>query len=230
MTQNQDWYYAEGDETKGPVNFAELKEKLAGKKIARDALVWTEGMDDWAPANSRAEFQFTAPPPKGFPKAAATTPAPQEEKPPAQPAPAPARADEEDADEEEELEDFDNLLHAVKEVKIDPEDAKKFKIVAVIGYFWVLFIIPLLFARKSKFARFHANQSLILFILGTFWWMVIVMLQFFVQLGFNNDLVGYLVTAMFVVPFIFSILGMVNAAKGRAKRLPVIGSMTILKV
>lgn len=219
---SNDWYYAEGNETKGPVNMAELKEKLAGKKLPADALVWTEGMDDWVPASSRAEFQFTAPPRMAHP-----------EKAPAQPvakSAAPAPVAETDDEEEGDADDFDQLLKPVEPLNVDPEDARKYKIVSMIGYLWVLFIIPLIFARKSPFARFHGNQSLTLFIVGTFWWMIVVMLQFFAALGFSGDWMSYLVGSMFVVPFIFSALGMINAGQGNAIPLPVIGKLTIIKV
>ena len=37
---------------------------------------------------------------------------------------------------------------------------------AVLAYFGILVLIPILAAKESKFARFHANQGLILLITG----------------------------------------------------------------
>ncbi len=48
------------------------------------------------------------------------------------------------------------------ETVVDP-DVEKFKGLAVLAY--IFFLIPLIAAPNSKFARFHANQGLLLFIL-----------------------------------------------------------------
>src|ERR1035437_3247453 len=44
----------------------------------------------------------------------------------------------------------------------DADDVEKNKAMAILGY--IFFVIPLAAAPKSKFARFHANQGLLLFI------------------------------------------------------------------
>lgn len=49
----------------------------------------------------------------------------------------------------------------------DRDDIAKNKGMAVLSYIWILFIIPLFAAKDSKFARFHANQGLVLFIVDT---------------------------------------------------------------
>jgi len=46
------WYYAQGDEEKGPVPTAELKSMRASGKLKPDDLVWKDGMADWAPAST----------------------------------------------------------------------------------------------------------------------------------------------------------------------------------
>jgi len=60
-TDTRQWYYAEGDQRKGPVLGAELKRLLRAGLLKRDVLVWTDTLQDWAPANSLP--QLGGPPP-----------------------------------------------------------------------------------------------------------------------------------------------------------------------
>lgn len=48
--------------------------------------------------------------------------------------------------------------------EFDPQDVADNKVMAVLAYIGFLFLIPLLAAPQSKFARFHTNQGLVLFI------------------------------------------------------------------
>lgn len=43
-------------------------------------------------------------------------------------------------------------------------DIEDNKTVAALSYAWILFLVPLLGKRKSKFAQFHAKQGMVLFI------------------------------------------------------------------
>ena len=44
----------------------------------------------------------------------------------------------------------------------DQKDIEENKIVAAIGYLWILFLVPLLLKKESPFAQFHAKQGLVL--------------------------------------------------------------------
>ena len=98
-------------------------------------------------------------------------------------------------------------------------DVEKNKGMAILAYF--IFFIPMLTdAKESKFAMFHANQSLVLVltlvgvsVVGG----IIPFLGWFIILPF-----GYL----FV--FVLAILGLINAASGKMKELPLIGGIHIL--
>src|ERR1700744_1335212 len=46
----------------------------------------------------------------------------------------------------------------------DPADVEKNKVYAVIGYLGLLFLVPMLAAKESRFAQYHANQAIVLFI------------------------------------------------------------------
>lgn len=99
------------------------------------------------------------------------------------------------------------------------EDVEKNKAMAVIAY--IIFFIPLLAARDSKFAMYHANQGLNLFLLAVVGNIVLGVIPF---LGW------FLMATIFpIVIFVFVILGIVNASKGEMKPLPLIGKFELIK-
>ena len=62
----------------------------------------------------------------------------------------------------------------MKEVVADPvqADIEKNKPMAILAYLSWLVLIPVLLGRKSKFARYHANQGLVIAIAETVYWLV----------------------------------------------------------
>ncbi len=66
------WYYATGNERKGPVTESALVELLRQGSVRNDDLVWTEGMADWTPlkntrlAQQPAAASLSTPPPPAF--------------------------------------------------------------------------------------------------------------------------------------------------------------------
>ena len=48
----------------------------------------------------------------------------------------------------------------------DIRDAQDNKVMAILAYFGPLVLVPILAARESRFARYHANQGLVLLIVG----------------------------------------------------------------
>ena len=61
-----------------------------------------------------------------------------------------------------------------KSLSADELDAQQNSGIAALSYLWILFIVPLLGKRDSKFAQFHAKQGMILFgielVAGMFAW------------------------------------------------------------
>jgi protease PrsW len=51
------WYYAVGEERRGPFESAELLRMIRDGKLTRGTLVWTKSMADWAPAGSVSDLQ-----------------------------------------------------------------------------------------------------------------------------------------------------------------------------
>jgi hypothetical protein len=56
------WYYADGDEERGPVTESQIRSLIGSGAITRDELVWKEGMDDWVPAAEVPGLWDSAPP------------------------------------------------------------------------------------------------------------------------------------------------------------------------
>ncbi len=107
-------------------------------------------------------------------------------------------------------------------ITADPKDVQDNKVMAILAYFGILFLIPLFAAKESPFARFHTNQGCILFIVGVAIYILTTVLTFvspfLALLGLIN-----------LVIFVFAIIGIINAAKGEMKELPIIGKYRIIK-
>ena len=98
----------------------------------------------------------------------------------------------------------------------DADDVKNNKGMAILAYFGILVLIPIFARKDSPFARYHSNQGLILLIC---WVIVAILRRIWWLLGTVGGLIG----------FILFIIGIVNAANGRAKELPVVGKFRLLK-
>ncbi|SDM81729.1 DUF4870 domain-containing protein [Tenuibacillus multivorans] len=98
-------------------------------------------------------------------------------------------------------------------------DAEENKGLGVVAY--IIFFLPLLVAKESKFAMYHANQGLMLLITA-----VIINV-----VGTIIPIIGWILILPLGNLFIFILwlIGIINAAKGEMKPLPLIGKYEILK-
>lgn len=108
--------------------------------------------------------------------------------------------------------------------KAEQSDVEKNKLMAIIGYIIpLLFFIPLLSdeTKNSPFAKFHANQQLVLLIAA-----VIVNIA-----GTIIPFIGWFLILPIgcIALLVIAIMGIINASKGEMKRLPLIGGFEILK-
>ena len=117
----------------------------------------------------------------------------------------------------EKFNEFNNTADTTNE--FDTADIENNKVMAVLAYIGILFLVPLLAAKDSKFARFHANQGLVLFLAGIVSGVVAVI-----------PILGVLLAAVCSIFLtVLMILGIVNAATGKAKELPIIGKISLIK-
>jgi uncharacterized membrane protein len=109
--------------------------------------------------------------------------------------------------------------------KTESSDVEKNKAMAIIGYIIpILFFIPLVTeeGKKSKFAKFHANQQLNL--------LLFLVIGYTVSSILMIILIGFLLYLLVMIgSVVFLIMGIINAAKGEMKKLPLIGGFEIIK-
>jgi len=103
-------------------------------------------------------------------------------------------------------------------MNIDPADIEKNKVMAGLAY--LIFFLPLLACPDSKYGRYHANQALILLIVGFGGSLILSFIP----------IIGWLLLPVFAfVVLVFAIIGLVNGFGGKVKPLPLIGKFTIIK-
>ena len=114
--------------------------------------------------------------------------------------------------------------------QFDPADIAQNKVMAVLAYFGILVLIPILAAPNSRFARYHANQGLVLCIASILLAIVMTVVSTIVlAISWRLGIISTLLSLVYILPLVLIILGIVNAATGKAKELPLIGKIKILK-
>lgn len=124
-----------------------------------------------------------------------------------------------------------------------PQDIADNKAFAILSYFGLLVLIPIFAAPNSRYARYHANQGLLLLILevayGVVQALLGVMLRFIFPWNWSYGYFGGrgavygIITALlnlaWIAIVVLIVIGVINAATGKAKELPIIGKIKILK-
>ncbi len=96
-------------------------------------------------------------------------------------------------------------------------DIEKNKTMGILAY--ILFFIPIIAARDSKFAMYHANQGLALFI---------VAVASNVVAGFIPFIGPLLAGLLSLAVLAFMVIGILSASRGEMKPLPIIGGLNLL--
>jgi uncharacterized membrane protein len=123
----------------------------------------------------------------------------------------------------------------------DANDAQNNKGMAILAY--IIFFIPLLTGahKTSPFVKFHTNQGTVLFLFCLAWGVLYgILTAVLTALLFNPatwygggwgvlGIVTTILGLLWLVPAILCILGIVNAATGKLKALPIIGKFNIIK-
>ncbi len=123
----------------------------------------------------------------------------------------------------------------------DIRDAQDNKMMAVLAY--ILFFIPLATGahKTSPFVKFHTNQGTVLFIvaagLSILFGILSAIITAILSASFAtwgalltvSSIFGFIWLALSIVITVFAVLGIVNAATGKMKPLPLIGRITIIK-
>lgn len=108
---------------------------------------------------------------------------------------------------------------SAQSILVDRQEAEQGKVISIIGYIGILFLVPLLAGKDNRFAQYHANQALVLFLLGVAGGVLSII-----------PIIGWLAAIVIsIFSFVCMIMGIVNAARLEAKPLPLIGGITLLK-
>ncbi len=110
--------------------------------------------------------------------------------------------------------------------EFDQNDIQQNKVMAVLAYIGILVLVPIFAAKESKFAKFHVNQGLVLAIVEIGASIILSILSNIPYIGFLFSILSGIVG---IVCFVFSIMGIVYAAQGQAKELPLIGQFKLIK-
>lgn len=190
------WRYVQNGQPSAPVDTAALSALLTNGTLSPDTYVWKEGMTNWLAAKSLPEFANCRP---TTPPAVPTVPAPSS----IPPMPAPPGLPSSEA-----------------------EDIEKNRAFAIISYLWILFVVGLIAAPNSKFAKYHANQGLVLFLASIIASVGCVIIGF---IPLVNMILMLAVPLLWLGGLVLMILGIVNAAGGHCKPLPMIGHYELIK-
>lgn len=101
--------------------------------------------------------------------------------------------------------------------QFEKDDIEKNKSIAGLAY--IIFFLPLISCPDSKFAKFHANQALMLLI-------VLLCTRVIWYVPFLGGILSWAVSIVFLI---YWILGIIDAFGGRAKQFPIIGEIVIIK-
>ena len=117
--------------------------------------------------------------------------------------------------------DFNDFMNTPDDTGMyDTQDIQTNKVWAALSYVGILFILPLLVnGGQSRYAKYHANQGFIL-VLAT------------LVVGIASAILGKIPVLGAVLSALLSlaslalmIIGIINAANGKAKQLPLIGGL-----
>lgn len=110
-------------------------------------------------------------------------------------------------------------------------DIQQNKFMAILSYFGLLALIPYFGAKQSPYAQYHAKQGMNLmiadigvgilaFLLGL---IKVTRTYLFYEYKVTPGWVVFIQAILWLIVIAFSIIGIVNAAQGKAKELPIIG-------
>ena len=104
----------------------------------------------------------------------------------------------------------------------DRSDVEANKVFGIIAYLGIFVFISIFAAPKSSFARFHSNQGLVLFIANVLLSLLSEAMRF-IWMG------GMVVSLGRIFCLILMIVGLISAAQGQTRELPIIGKIKLLK-
>ena len=128
--------------------------------------------------------------------------------------------------------DIRTLLYTEDEAgDMDPYDVKENKWAAAFAYFFITLFLPLGIRRQSDFARFHGNQAIVLLLTALFSGGAVLMAGAVLNLiPIAGEILAALLKALWGIAMLcYLLFGLRMAVTGRARALPVIGRLRLLR-
>jgi uncharacterized membrane protein len=106
---------------------------------------------------------------------------------------------------------------------------------AVLAYFGILVVVPLVAAWKSPFARYHANQGVLMLFVWAGWGCIHGVSMSMLRALLLPDgwrllaIINAILTLVYAAILVLTIAGIVNAVNGKAKEVPIVGRFRLLK-
>ena len=114
--------------------------------------------------------------------------------------------------------------------QFDKSDIEKGKLMSVLSYLGILSLIPFFVEKENKYVRFHAIQGLNLFVFSIIYSVALsilsIILAFIPIIGWLLIIVLGLVS--YAIP-VFCIMGIVFACQDKAKEVPVVNKLKLIK-
>ena len=107
----------------------------------------------------------------------------------------------------------------MEENKFDfnPEDIKNNRAIAALSYIFILFLVPMVIRRKSRFCRKSIKQGMALFIWEALVYIISPFLRVIPFVG------SFFVSLFFIISIILGFWGIRSALKGKIFIIPIIG-------
>ena len=92
---------------------------------------------------------------------------------------------------------------------------KESNLIAILSYFGLLFLIPMLVVKNDSFVQFHAKQGLVLFLF-----------EAATAIFAAVPILGWLgAPILYIFWIVLSIIGIINVVNNKKEQLPVIGQL-----
>lgn len=120
----------------------------------------------------------------------------------------------------------------------EEKDIAENKVFAILSYFFLLVLVPIFAAPKSRFARFHANIGLNIAICEAAVMIIFEVIKavafnswYYILYGFSTGrvVVSVIEWILLIALFVFAVIGIVDAAQGKMRDIPVFSKIKLLK-
>ena len=105
---------------------------------------------------------------------------------------------------------------------------KRDKIMSLLCYLGLFWLIPFIMARDEARVKFHITQGFNLMCIGIIVSVVKRLLVFAIPIGLVQGVIGFVFTVIVVLMLALMVIGIINVINENEKPLPVIGFIRIL--